>query len=219
MALRWRCITVGPFAMNAYLLWDEHTRAGVLIDPGDEIDRIADAVKATAVQLQRIVLTHAHLDHVLHCHAAQKRFELPVYLHRDDLPLLQNIGRQAEMLGFSLGDVPPPQVAGYLAEGDKLMLGQNLLTVLHGPGHSPGSLILIGERLAVVGDVLFRGSIGRTDLPGGSYARLMQTITEKLLVLEDDVVVLPGHGEETTIGFERRHNPFLLPGSELFDMA
>lgn len=218
MALRWRCITVGPFAMNAYLLWDEQTRAGVLIDPGDEIDRIADEVEASAVQLERIVLTHAHLDHVLHCRAAQERFDLPVYLHRDDLPLLQNIGRQAEMLGFSLGDIPPPQVAGYLTEGDTLTLGRNQFKVLHGPGHSPGSLMLIDDKLAVVGDVLFRGSIGRTDLPGGSSARLMQTITEKLLVLQDEVVVLPGHGEDTTIGFERRHNPFLQPGSERFDM-
>ncbi len=218
MALKWHGITVGPFAMNAYLLWDEHTRAGVLIDPGDEIDRIAEEVEAHAVQLQRIVLTHAHLDHVLHCRAAQERFDLPVYLHREDLPLLQNIGRQAEMLGFSLGEVSPPQVAGYLTEGDTLTLGRIQLKVLHGPGHSPGSLMLIGDKLAVVGDVLFRGSIGRTDLPGGSYATLMKTITEKLLVLENEVVVLPGHGETTTIGFERRHNPFLQPGSELFDM-
>ncbi|MDZ7269102.1 MAG: MBL fold metallo-hydrolase [candidate division KSB1 bacterium] len=217
-ALKWHRITVGPFAMNAYVLWDEPTRAGILIDPGDEIDRIAEVVAAHAVQLQRIVLTHAHLDHVLHCRSAQERFQLPVYLHREDLPLLQNMGRQAAMLGFPLGQIPPPQVAGFLAEGDTLLIGREQLQVRHGPGHSPGSLLLIGEKLAVVGDVLFRGSIGRTDLPGGSYETLMKTITEKLLVLEDGVVVLPGHGGETTIGFERRHNPFLQPGSGLFDI-
>ena len=210
MALKWSMITVGPFAMNAYVLWCDETQMGILIDPGDEIERIAAAVAHAKVQLEYIVLTHAHLDHVLYAHEAQARFGLKLYLHQEDLYLLQNIDRQAAMLGLPLPDHTPPRVDGYLKEGDEIAFGKQRMRVRHAPGHSPGSIVLLGETLAVAGDVLFLGSIGRTDLPGGSYEVLLRSIREKLLPLADATVVLPGHGETTTIGFERRHNPFLI---------
>lgn len=218
MALRWRCVTVGPFAMNAYILWCDETQEGLLIDPGDEIERIADEVEDTGARLQRIIITHAHIDHVLRSRQAQDHFNLPLYMHRDDAGLLQNVSRQAEMMGLSFGEIKPPRIDGYLEEGDLVACGRHSLRIVHGPGHSPGSIMLFSEKIAVVGDVLFQGSIGRTDLPLGSYETLMKTITEKLMTLADEVLVLPGHGEETTIGSERRHNPFLQPGNRLFDL-
>lgn len=218
MSLRWRCVTVGPFAMNAYILWCDQTQEGLLIDPGDEIERIADEVDDAGVKLQRIIITHAHIDHVLRSRQAQEHFHLPLYMHHDDVGLLQNVSRQAEMMGLSFGEIKPPRIDGYLAEGDVLEFGRERFKVVHGPGHSPGSILLISENIAVVGDVLFRGSIGRTDLPMGSHEALLKTITEKLMILDDEVLVLPGHGEETTIGGERRHNPFLQHGGRLFDL-
>jgi glyoxylase-like metal-dependent hydrolase (beta-lactamase superfamily II) len=207
MALRWKSLTVGPFGMNAYLLWCERTRAGILIDPGDEIDLILQTMAALQVKPERIIITHAHLDHVLHARTAQERLSIPLAMHRDDEPLLQKLPFQAEM--FGLGAPEPPRVDDYLAEGDEVHFGEITLHVLHAPGHSPGSIILYGENTAVVGDVLFQGSIGRTDLPGGSYETLIRSIRRKLLTLPDQVRILPGHGEETTIGFERLNNPFL----------
>ncbi len=210
MALNWKMITVGPFAMNAYLLWCDETQKGILIDPGDEIDRIAFEVERAQIQLEYIVLTHAHLDHVLHAREAQARFDLKLYMHEDDLYLLQNIGKQAAMLGLPPFASAPPRVEGYLKEGDEINFGKQRMQIRHAPGHSPGSIILLGEKLAAAGDVLFWGSIGRTDLPGGSYEVLIRSIREKLLTLADEILVLPGHGEKTTIGFERRNNPFLV---------
>jgi glyoxylase-like metal-dependent hydrolase (beta-lactamase superfamily II) len=164
-------------------------------------------VTALKVKPERIILTHAHIDHVWHAKAVQERLSLPLLMHRDDLPMLERLPYQAQM--FGLPAPVPPRVDGYLAEGDEVSFGQVTMKVLHAPGHSPGSIVLYGEDTAVVGDVLFQGSIGRTDLPFGSYETLMQSIHEKLMTLPDHVRVLPGHGDETTIGIERRSNPFL----------
>lgn len=207
MALKWKSLTVGPFGMNAYLLWCDQTLAGILVDPGDEIDLILQTAETLHLKLEKIVITHAHLDHVLHAKFAQERLSIPLFIHREDEPLLQRMQYQAEMFGLKALD--PPHVQGYLSEGDEVRFGQVAMKVLHAPGHSPGSIILYGENIAVVGDVLFLGSIGRTDLPGGSYETLMRSIRQKLLTLPDQVRILPGHGEETTIGFERLNNPFL----------
>lgn len=209
MALKWRGITVGPFGMNAYLLWCDDTRKGILIDPGDEIERIADLVQEEQVELERIIITHAHLDHVLQASQAQELFKVPLFMHRSDEILLQNLEHQAAMVGLVMKRPQHPRIDGYLEEGDVVRFGQQQLRVMHGPGHSPGSIMLVGEGIAVVGDVLFLGSIGRTDLPGGSFEVLMKTIHDKLLTLEGSVKVLPGHGDQTTIGFERLNNPFL----------
>ncbi len=209
MALKWKMITVGPFAMNAYLLWCDETNAALVIDPGDEIERIAQEIEREGLQPDRIILTHGHLDHVMFASAMQEKFQLELYMHREDVFLVENMNRQAARLGLMMPGLVAPRIDGYLAEDDTVTCGKQTLKILHGPGHSPGSIMLIGEDAAVVGDVLFQGSIGRTDLPGGSYEVLLDSIRTKLLPLQDDVLVLPGHGETTTIGAERRNNPFL----------
>ena len=209
MALKWKMITVGPFAMNAYLLWCDETKAALVLDPGDEIERIAYELERESLRPERIVLTHGHLDHVLFAHVMQEKFQLKLYMHRDDVFLVENMNRQAAMLGMMMPGLIAPRLDGYLEEGDTITFGKQTLRVLHGPGHSPGSIMLISEDVAVVGDVLFQGSIGRTDLPNGSYEVLINSIRTKLLPLKDEMLVLPGHGETTTIGEERRSNPFL----------
>lgn len=208
--MKWESLCVGPFGMNAYILWCDRSMSGILVDPGDETAAIVERVGRLGAHLERIVITHAHIDHVLHAHEAKARLEIPLYMHRDDEPLLQNLPRQAATFGIAAGAVP--QVDAYLNDGDIICFGEVELTVRHTPGHSPGSISLIGAGHAIVGDVLFRGSIGRTDLPGGSFEVLIHSVREKLLTLPDPVCVLPGHGEPTTIGFERLHNPFLQMG-------
>lgn len=212
MGMKWDSLTVGAFGMNAYIVWCEKTKAGILIDPGDEIDAILERATARGVKLERIIITHAHIDHILHAHEARARLQIPLYLHRDDEPLLQNLPQQAATFGLPFGAIP--RVDGYLKDGDLIGFGEVELTVCHTPGHSPGAISLIGEGHAIVGDVLFHGSIGRTDLPGASFEVLIRTIREKLFTLPDSVRVLPGHGETTTIGFERLYNPFLQMLSE-----
>ena len=205
--MKWDSLTVGPFGMNAYIVWCEKTKAGILVDPGDEINAILDRAASHGVKLERIIITHAHIDHVMHAHEAQARLRIPLYLHPDDESVLQKIPNQAAMFGLAFR--PIPKVDGHLKDGDVVRLGEVELKVCHTPGHSPGAISLIGEGHAIVGDVLFYGSIGRTDLPGASFEVLMRSIREKLLTLPDNVRVLPGHGETTTIGFERLNNPFL----------
>jgi glyoxylase-like metal-dependent hydrolase (beta-lactamase superfamily II) len=206
MALKWKKLSVGPFGMNAYILWCSHTLAGVLVDPGDEVEFILQTVEAMKVKPERIIITHAHIDHVWHAKTVQERLQIPLLMHRDDEPLLERLPFQAQM--FGLPAPVPPRVDSYLSEGDEVRFGQVTMKVLHAPGHSPGSIILYGEDTAIAGDVLFQGSIGRTDLPFGSYETLMNSIHQKLMILPDHVRVLPGHGDETTIGIERRSNPF-----------
>jgi glyoxylase-like metal-dependent hydrolase (beta-lactamase superfamily II) len=207
MPLKHKTLTVGPFAMNAYVLWCSRTLAGILIDPGDEPDLILQTVEALKIKPGRIVLTHAHIDHVWHAKTIQNHLQLPLFMHRDDEPLLERLPYQAQMFGLPAPE--PPRVDGYFNEGDEVSFGEVTLKVLHAPGHSPGSIIFYGEDTAIVGDVLFQGSIGRTDLPFGSHETLMRSIHEKLMTLPDHIRVLPGHGDETTIGIERRSNPFL----------
>lgn len=207
MPLKYKTLTVGPFAMNAYILWCSKTLASVLIDPGDEADLILQTVADLKVKPERIVLTHAHIDHVWHAKEVQEQLQLPLFMHRDDLPLLERLPYQAQMFGFP--PPAPPRVDGFLTEGDEVSFGEVKMKILHAPGHSPGSIVLYGDDTAVDGDVLFQGSIGRTDLPSGSHETLLRSIHQKLMTLPDHTRVLPGHGGETTIGMERKYNPFL----------
>ena len=207
MPLKYKTLTVGPFVMNAYILWCSKTLASVLIDPGDEAERILQTVADLKVKPERIVLTHAHIDHVWHAKEVQEKLQLPLFMHCDDLPLLERLPYQAQMFGFP--PPAPPRVDGFLTEGDEVSFGEVKMKILHAPGHSPGSIVLYGDDTAVDGDVLFQGSIGRTDLPSGSHEILLHSIHQKLMTLPDHTRVLPGHGDETTIGIERRSNPFL----------
>jgi hydroxyacylglutathione hydrolase len=204
---------VAPFDKNGFVVACERTHEAILIDPGDEVDELLGVVREYEVDVRYILLTHAHLDHVTGVGAAKDAFDVPVYLHHDDLFLYDRVVEQAAMFGMKARQPPPIDVFYDLTP---LYFGDYEVHVHHTPGHCPGGVCLqIGIKGATgqnlfVGDTLFAGSIGRTDLPGGDYATLMRSITQVLFGLGDAAVVHPGHGPDTTIGRERTTNPFVL---------
>lgn len=202
-----------PFYKNGYLLGCEVTRQGVLIDPGDEIQQLLDAVAAHGLRVEHVLLTHAHVDHVAGAARAKAALGAQIHLHRADLPLYEAVLKQAAFFGLEV-EAPPP-VDRFYGAGDRVRFGRYEAEVLHTPGHSPGGVCLLvggeGEpaRRVFVGDTLFAGSIGRTDLPGGDHATLIRSIRDVLFKLGDEVEVYAGHGPRTMIGQERLTNPFL----------
>ncbi|MFN8351007.1 MAG: MBL fold metallo-hydrolase [Flavobacteriales bacterium] len=209
--LRATRFTFNPFQENTWVLHD--AREAIVVDPGCSDRRECNALEVwlqeNALTPVRVVLTHAHIDHVMGCAWMHDRFGLLPEVHPDDLPLLRNAPRQAAMFGVRCEEVPEPRT--FLAEGDRIQLGTAELEVLHVPGHAPGHVALWYPegRFVVSGDVLFQRSIGRVDLPGGDMDTLVGSIRTKLFPLGDDVRVLCGHGPDTTISEERRANPFL----------
>jgi glyoxylase-like metal-dependent hydrolase (beta-lactamase superfamily II) len=204
---------VAPFYKNGFVVGCERTREAILIDPGDEVDQLLGAVQEFAVEPQAILLTHAHVDHITGVGVAREAFDVPVHLHRDDLFLYERAADQGAMFGFKVRQ-PPPVDTFY--DGSPVFFGDYEVRVHHTPGHCPGGVCLqigrkgdSGDHL-FVGDTLFAGAIGRTDLPGGDYGVLMRSITEVLFPLGDEAIVHPGHGPDTTIGRERTSNPFVL---------
>ena len=216
-------VTVTAFQQHTRVLGCEETRRCVCVDPGDETEGIAGAIEGRGLELQAIALTHAHLDHVGGVAALKRRMpRAEVIIHREDEPLYRVLPEQPAWIGVpraqwaALGfdfEEPPP-VERYWEDGETYRVGRLEFKVLHCPGHTPGHVVLFEphERKVFVGDCLFAGSIGRTDLPGGSAEQLLDSITNKILPLGDDVVVYSGHGPETTIGHERLTNPFLTGG-------
>jgi glyoxylase-like metal-dependent hydrolase (beta-lactamase superfamily II) len=204
---------VAPFYKNGFVVGCERTREAILIDPGDEVDELLGAVRDLDADVRYVLLTHAHVDHVTGVAAAKDTFGVPVYLHKDDLFLYEHAVEQGAMFGFKIRQ-PPPVDEFY--DGSPISFGDYEVHVHHTPGHCPGGVCLRvekgGERGThlFVGDTLFAGSIGRTDLPGGDYAVLMRSITQVLFPLGDEAVVHPGHGPDTTIARERTTNPFVL---------
>ena len=201
------CIENGQFLENCYLLAEPGSTEAVIIDPGDEPDRFLEIAGREGLTIKAIWLTHAHIDHVSGVSRVKAATGAPIYLHGADRPLYDNVPAQGRWFGLDLAQPPPPDYG--LEHGHGVRLGGTVFQVRHTPGHSPGSVCFVAPGLVIGGDVLFRGSIGRTDLPGGSHARLIQSIEEELLSLPDATVVYPGHGPETTVGLERRTNPFL----------
>ncbi len=199
--------TIGPLETNAYLVVDERSRQALLIDPGLESEGIYDVICAEGLTLSSIVNTHGHFDHVCGNAFFRAKTGAPVLIHREDAVIMQRAAEQARAFGFQVAPPPPPD--RLLDEGDEVVMGGTRMRILHTPGHTPGGICLYGEGVVLVGDALFAGSIGRTDLPGGSHEVLLASIRTKLLSLPDDTVVYPGHGPPTTIGAERTHNPFL----------
>ena len=203
-------IPVTPFQQNCTLLWCEATKRAVVIDPGGDLPDIERAIAEAGVTVETIWLTHGHLDHVGGAADLKARLDVPIVgPHRADAFLLEHVVESARQFGLTgLKNVTPDR---WLDEGETVEIGELSFSVLHCPGHSPGSVAFINkdQRLAVVGDVLFAGSIGRTDLPGGDHAQLIKSITDKLMPLDDDVTVISGHGPVTSIGRERASNPFL----------
>jgi hydroxyacylglutathione hydrolase len=204
---------VAPFYKNGFVVGCERTRDAMLIDPGDEADELLAAVRDLDVEVQGILLTHAHIDHITGVARVKDAFDVPVYLHRDDLFLYEAVVQQGEMFGFKVRPQPPIDVYYDLSP---IAFGDYEVRVHHTPGHCPGGVCLqiarTGEQGGelFVGDTLFAGAIGRTDLPGGDYAVLMRSITQVLFPLGDNRIVHPGHGPDTTIGRERATNPFVL---------
>jgi hydroxyacylglutathione hydrolase len=201
--------TVGPFAEHPYLLACSETNHAILVDPGDSANDLWQAIINAGVDLQAIVLTHAHLDHVGAVEAIRARAHVPVYLHPADRQLLATVVLQGKMFGLPVAPVRPAE--RQFVHGDRLQVGKIEFKVLHTPGHSPGSVCLYApsEKVLIAGDTLFEHSVGRTDLPGGDTQALIRSIQQQLWPLPADVRVYPGHGPVTTIGEEQRHNPFV----------
>ena len=202
-------IPVTPFQQNCTLLWCEKTRKAAVVDPGGDLDRIRQAIAQSGATVEKIILTHGHIDHA--GGAAELRDELGVPVegpHEADRFLLDRLAEQGRNYGFEARPVTPDR---WLNEGDTVSVGDLTLDVLHCPGHSPGSVVLVSkdQRFALVGDVLFQGSVGRVDLPGGDGKALIRSIKDKLLPLGDDIAFICGHGPTSTIGRERQTNPYL----------
>ncbi len=201
------CLTNGVFQENCFLVADPEAQVVVLVDPGEEAELFLRRIATEGWTLQAVWLTHAHLDHVMGVAAVVEHTGVPVYLHRADRELYDGIAAQGTWLGVPARQPPPPDHE--LAHGDTLGVGALRFEVRHAPGHSPGSVAFVGHGVALVGDALFAGSVGRTDLPGGDAETLLASIRDQLMTLPDDTVVHPGHGPETTIGRERVANPFV----------
>lgn len=206
---------VGPFFKNGFVAGCERTRQAVLIDPGDEVEQLLAFIRRQELTISHILLTHAHVDHVSGVAEAKAALGAPIYLHKDDLFLYQNAVRTGMMFGLTVEE-PPPVDVFYQGEGP-IGFGDYEARVLHTPGHCPGGVCLAvrkngdsGSPHLFVGDTLFAGSIGRTDLPGGDYETLLTSITQTLFAFPDESIVHSGHGPETTIGRERATNPFVL---------
>ena len=206
---------VGPFFKNGYVVGCENTRKAVFIDPGDEVEQLLAFIAAEKLDVTHILLTHAHVDHVSGVAEAKRALGVPIHLHKDDLFLYKSAVPHGMMFGLTVEE-PPPIDVFYEGEGP-IAFGDYSVRVVHTPGHCPGGVCLAISKTGdaspphlFVGDTLFAGSIGRTDLPGGDYATLLKAITERLFAFPDESIVYSGHGPETTIGRERQTNPFVL---------
>ncbi|HEU5336942.1 MAG TPA: MBL fold metallo-hydrolase [Terriglobales bacterium] len=202
-------IPVGPLQCNCSVIGDEGTRQAMVIDPGDDVQNVLALVKRHGLTVKQIVVTHAHIDHVGGAMKLRQLTGAPILLNQNDYALLKMLDAQAAWVGMaSPGSVEIDQP---LAEGDKVHAGSLEATVLHTPGHTEGSVCLYfpAQQKLIAGDTLFAGSIGRTDLPGGSLDKIMKSLYQRVLALPDETIVVPGHGPLTTIGEERESNPFL----------
>lgn len=209
MSIIHEILPVGALQCNCSIVGDPETREAIVIDPGDNVEQIMAVVEKHGLQVKQIAITHAHVDHVGGAMKLKQRTGAPILLNSADQPLLRMLDAQAAWIGM-----PPPgtvSIDGTMSDGASLETGAVKAQVIHTPGHTEGSvcLLLEAQKTLIAGDTLFAGSIGRTDLPGGSYRKIMTSLRERVLQLPDDTVVVPGHGSLTTIGEERESNPFL----------
>jgi hydroxyacylglutathione hydrolase len=208
--LHFKVIPVTPFQQNCTLLWCDETAEAAVVDPGGEVNRILNGIRQAGIEPTKILLTHGHLDHVGGTAELAEKLNLPIEgPHRDDEFLLQSLSDQARMFGVS--PARPFTTGRWLQDGDRVVIGARELAVIHCPGHTPGHVIFFDKaaKLAQVGDVLFRGSIGRTDFPRGNHQQLLDSIRRRLFPLGDDILFICGHGPASSFGVERRSNPFV----------
>lgn len=201
-------LAVGPLEVNCFILGCEETRQGVIVDAGGDAEEIIAAVERLELAIVHIINTHGHFDHIGANRAVKERFGADLLIHNADVPMLGRAADIARAYGIPGENSPPADT--FLADGMEISFGKQRMTVLHTPGHTPGGccFYIEAEKKVITGDTLFADSIGRTDLPGGSHPQLLESVRAKLFTLPDDVVAYPGHGPETTIGHEKRFNPY-----------
>ncbi|MBE85275.1 MAG: MBL fold metallo-hydrolase [Gemmatimonadetes bacterium] len=202
-----KSIVVGPLEVNCFVLACEDTKEGILIDPGENVPGIVKLIEEDGIKIKEIVATHGHFDHIGRVRSIKEQLGVPFAIHKDDLFMVEGLVEIASWLDIDTDDAP--EVDRFIDIGETITFGRESLSVIHTPGHAPGNITLLWPGHAIVGDVLFAGSIGRTDLEGADPTVLMASIREKLLPLPDETNVYPGHGLFTTIGQERATNPFL----------
>lgn len=208
MSLEYRAIEVGFLQVNCYLIWDSNTRKAAIIDPGDDTDIIIDTVKSLGLDVEWILLTHGHFDHTFRVGEIAEHYGAKIGLQALDVPVLT----QSLFLGESFYDMSeyvPFTVSNLLNEGDVIRLGDSEIGVLHTPGHTQGGICFVTEIGVFCGDTIFADSVGRSDFPGGSHDQLIESIRSKILPMDDSTILYPGHGPATTVGSERKSNPFL----------
>jgi len=199
-------LVVGHLSVNCYIFACEKTHQAAIVDPGDEADQILSVVKKLDCRVKYILLTHGHIDHLSQIPILKNKLKAEFLMHEQDIPLVQSASTQAALFGLpDPGDLKPDR---FLNDGDIIHLGELTIQVIHSPGHSPGSITFQVNQKLFVGDLIFNGSIGRTDLPGGDYSQIIESIQKKIFTLPDSVEIYPGHGPATTVGIEKNTNPF-----------
>ena len=208
MTLKYETIVTGSFQENCFMVWDTDTMTGIFIDPGAEPEKLLASAKSKNVKIEGIFNTHGHIDHVGAVQGIVDALDVPFALHKKDLVVVNALGQQAALFGIG-GNWQPPNVDVLLDNDSEIPVGNIRGKVLFTPGHTPGGVCFLFDGVVFAGDTLFAGSIGRSDLPGGNGALLMDSINDQLMTLNDSVKVMSGHGPASTIGKERKHNPFI----------
>ena len=206
MSLKILQFPVGPLEMNATLVMDIESKETIFFDPGDDIEKILNVANVEGMKITRLIATHCHIDHIAGSNEAMQKLKLKLEISPLGVSMLGNVGPIAASFGYNISKI---EHGSFLTEDDNVSIGKTTFDILHCPGHSPDSLCFYTEGVLIGGDVIFKGSVGRTDLPGGNPNELMNSIRQKILPLPDSTTIYPGHGPETTLGHERENNPFI----------